>query len=179
MNRHTVFVAGKRFVLLSDDNNEYVQTLAQEVNSAINKISAENPALESRSCAILCALDYADDKNKEMDKNKSLSNNAKTILQQSDKHAKQIKELKEKLTEKDKTIEKLKEEIEKLKASQSVQSTKHSESKPISNKSDTHTQKSLKKPQEKKFEKSNTKTSTVNKGYTPVRQYSLFEDEKD
>lgn len=107
MNKHTVFVAGKRFVLLSEDNTEYVAQLAKEVNGDIKRISDENPTMESRSCAILCALDYADDKKKEIERSKSLSDNAKTVMIQADKHAKQIKELKEKLAKKEKEAEKL------------------------------------------------------------------------
>ena len=107
MNKHTVFVAGERFVLLSEDNTEYVAQLAKEVNGDIKRISDENPTMESRSCAILCALDYADDKKKEIERSKSLSENAKTVMIQADKHAKQIKELKEKLAKKEKEAEKL------------------------------------------------------------------------
>ena len=34
MNKHTVFVAGKRFILLSDDKEEYVKKLLQTVEQA-------------------------------------------------------------------------------------------------------------------------------------------------
>ncbi len=116
MNKHTVFVAGKRFVLLSEDNTEYVTELAKEVNGEIKRISEENPTMESRSCAILCALDYADDKKKEIERSKRLSDNGKTVMLQADKHAKQIKELKEKLAKKEKEAEKLAGEISEQKA---------------------------------------------------------------
>lgn len=107
MNKHTVFVAGKKFVLLSEDSTDYVTELAKEVNGNIKRISEENPTMESRSCAILCALDYADDKKKEVERSKHLSDNGKTVMLQSDKHAKQIKELKEKLAKREKEEEKL------------------------------------------------------------------------
>ena len=61
MNKHTVFVAGRRFILLSDDKEDYVQNLAAEVDEAISKITLDNTTLDRRSAAILCALDYADD----------------------------------------------------------------------------------------------------------------------
>lgn len=195
MNRHTVFVAGKRFVLLSDDKKEYVQSLAQEVSSAINKISEENPALESRGCAILCALDYADDKYKEMEKNKSLSGSAKTVLQQADKHAKQLKELKETLAEKDNIILNLKEELEMLKTEINTSNNANSIDKSNSFKDDKAINKKdnkkkakkhshfhpnpYKDNQAKKSEEAKENPDKANKGYTPVRQYSLFENEEN
>lgn len=97
MGRHTVFVAGKRFILLSDDKEEYVQKVAQEVNDSIVKITASNPLLDSRACAILSALDFADDMYKEVAKNQRFSDKAKDIMNQSDKHAKTVRELKEEL----------------------------------------------------------------------------------
>lgn len=107
MNKHTVFIAGKRFILVSEEKEAYVQSLASEVNSAIAKISEEIPALESKSCAVLCALNYADERNKEIQRNKSLSGNAKTVMNQADKQGKQLKELKEKLSRAEETVKAL------------------------------------------------------------------------
>lgn len=101
MNKHAVFVAGKRFILLSDDKTEYVENLAKEVGDTIARISLENPTLDRRSAAILCALDYADDKNKEILRNQSLSDKAKPLIAQADRQSKQLRELKEKLIAKE------------------------------------------------------------------------------
>ena len=118
MNKHTVFVAGKRFVLLSDDKESYVQKLASEVSAAINKIIEENPTLDRRSSAILCALDYADDKYKAMGKSKSISDKAQPIIAQADKQSKQIKELKDQLSQRDRKIDNNNEELKKLRAAE-------------------------------------------------------------
>lgn len=118
MNKHTVFVAGKRFVLLSDDKESYVQKLASEVSAAINKIIEENPTLDRRSSAILCALDYADDKYKAMGKSKSISDKAQPIIAQADKQSKQIKELKDQLSQRDRMIDNNNEELKKLRAAE-------------------------------------------------------------
>lgn len=107
MNKHTVFIAGKRFVLISDEKEAYVQALASEVNSAIAKISEEIPALESKSCAVLCALNYADERNKEYQRNRSLSGNAKTVIDQADKQGRQLREMKEKLSRAEETVKAL------------------------------------------------------------------------
>ncbi len=107
MNKHTVFIAGRRFVLISDEKEAYVRSLASEVNSAIEKISEEMPTLESKSCAVLCALNYADERNKEKQRNRSLSGNAKTVMNQADKQGKQLRELKEKLSRLEDTVKAL------------------------------------------------------------------------
>lgn len=111
MNRHIVFVAGKKFVLLSDDSSEYVQKLAQEVNQSINSISEENPSLESRACALLCALDYADDMYREQRKNKRLSDKADEIIAQAEINVKKIVKLKNELEQKDIEIKNLQNQI--------------------------------------------------------------------
>lgn len=97
MGKHTVYVAGKRFILLSDDKEEYVQKVAQEVNDSIISITSANPTLESRACAILSALNFADDKYKEVIKNQRFAEKAKEVMTQSDKHAKTVRDLKEEL----------------------------------------------------------------------------------
>ena len=97
MGKHTVYVAGKRFILLSDEKEEYVQKVAQEVNDSIVAITASNPTLESRACAILSALNFADDKYKEVMKNQRFAEKAKEVMTQSDKHAKTVRDLKEEI----------------------------------------------------------------------------------
>lgn len=115
MNKHTVFVAGKRFVLLSDDKENYVQKLASEVSAAITKIAESNPSLDRRSSAILCALDYADDKYKALGKNRSISDKAQPIIAQADKQAKQLKEMRDRMTQRDRMIEDYKRQLDELK----------------------------------------------------------------
>ncbi len=163
MNKHTVFVAGKHFVLLSEDKDEYVQKLAEEVNDTISNISTENPALDRRAAAILCALDYADDMHKEANRNKSLSEKAQPLINQADKQSKQIKELKDKLAEKDEEITKLKKELSDLRVS-FEKSTHMLDGKDMA--------KPLSQPQQ------NQKKKIPKKGYRPNRQYSLFDNDK-
>lgn len=170
MNKHTVYVAGKHFVLLSDDKDKYVQNLAEEVTAAIAKISADNPMLDRRGAALLCALDYADDMHKEASRNKSLSEKAQPLINQADKQSKQIKELNEKLAQKDEEIDRLRTELRELRAAfekstrvldgQGMVKISPSPSQPHQN---NHN------PNQK---------NTPNKGYKPTRQYSLFDDEK-
>ena len=198
MNKHTVFVAGKRFILLSEDSEEYVQNLASEVSRTINEISEANPKMESRSCAILCALDYADDKNKETQRIKSISDKAKAVIDNADKHAKEIKDLKEKIKYKNDTIAKLQAQVSELeqqlktkaepKAEQKT--VEKTEQKPVQQENPQKNHPQNAQPQKKKRHqhphenpyKAQTlekKTEKIeNKGYTPVRQISLFENEE-
>lgn len=206
MNKHTVFVAGKRFVLLSEESNEYVLKIAREVSASIGKISEVNPTMESRSCAILCALDYADDMYKEIERSKRLSDNAKKVMAQSDKHAKDIKELKAKIDVKNAEIAKLKAEIDRLKAlladkpkaePQKTETVKAEASAPKTKTAPVQTPKKKEKkhshdhtnPYKAQAEKKRTVDTTEpqkqektvdekpEKGYTPTRQISLFENE--
>lgn len=206
MNKHTVFVAGKRFILLSEDSEEYVQNLASEVSRTINEISEANPKLESRSCAILCALDYADDKNKETQRIKSISEKAKSVIENADKHAKEIKDLKEKIKYKNDTIAKLQAQVSELeqqlksKSEEKPKATaepkaeqktvEKAEEKPVQSEKQQKNQPQKAEPQKKKrhehphenpykaqaLEKKTEKIE--NKGYTPLRQISLFENEE-
>ena len=163
MNKHTVYVAGKRFVLLSDDKDKYVQQLAEEVTAAITKISVDNPTLDRRGAAVLCALDYADDLHKEASRNKSLSEKAQPLINQADKQSKQIKELNEKLAQKSEEINKLKNELSQLRAA-FEKSTRA-----LGGESTAKPAPAPNQPQQKK---------NPNKGYKPSRQFSLFDDDK-
>lgn len=163
MNKHTVFVAGKHFVLLSDDKDNYVQNLANEVNETISRISVENPSLDRRAASILCALNYADDLKKESARNKSMSEKAQPLITQADKQAKQLKELKEKLAEKDSEIESLKKELKDLR---------------ISFEKSTHVLDGAGMTKQAQSEPQQSGKKKPHKGYRPMRQYSLFDNEK-
>ena len=163
MNKHSVFVAGKHFVLLSDDKDEYVQNLAKEVGDTINSISLQNPTLDRRSAAILCALDYADDKYKEIERAKRLTEKAQPLIAQADRQSKKLRELQKKLEEQQEIIERLttaKKNLEEVLAAK-MREAEH-------------------KGSEKNAEPVNVLADSGKnkKGYTPTRQISLFDDEK-
>ena len=163
MEKHSVFVAGKHFVLLSDDKDEYVQNLAKEVGNAINTISIQNPVLDRRSAAILCALDYADDKYKEIERAKRLSEKAQPLIAQADRQSKKLRELQKKIEEQDEIIERLttaKKNLEEVLARRMQEDKKEPADEAAAPTED--------KQQENK-----------GKGYTPLRQISLFDNEKN
>ncbi len=195
MNKHTVFVAGKRFVLLSDDKEAYVKKLADNVSATITKIISENPTLDRRSAALLCALDYADDMEKEKLRNKSLSDKAQPFITQADKQAKQIRELTAILEKKDEEIRTLIEENVKLKnelenrpqisgGEETENETPAGEISAEAEPSDEQKEASAVESQDmsvqpKPEKPMGRKKKKKNKGYKPMRQFSLFEDEKN
>lgn len=195
MNKHTVFVAGKRFVLLSDDSEKYVRELASEVSDAITKIAAQNPGLDRRGAAILCALDYADDKYKEIENRKRLGDKAKPIIQQADKQSKQLRELKDRISQREKMIEELSDRAAELEKENKLLAASYDEKeKEFERLNDTV---EIKNAENRKLREelsalreSLAKSTQLfegkaepksvpekKKGYTPMRQVSLFDDE--
>ena len=184
MNKHTVFVAGKRFILLSDDKEEYVVKLAEEVSDTITKISSENPTLDRRSAALLCALDYADDVYKEKLRNKSLSDKAQPFIAQADKQAKQIRELKEMLQKKDDEIEQLSKTVKQLEEKLNniprvLDGQGMVKEVPAAETNSDEAEKSEEKDEPKPEKPVGRKKKKKNKGYKPMRQFSLFDDEEN
>ena len=163
MNKHTVFVAGKRFILLSEDKPAYVEGLAKEVDEAISKITLDNPTLDRRAAAVLCALDYADDKNKEIARTRSVSEKAQPLIAQADRQSKQLREMKEQLIAKDNEIKRLQDELKAVKEA-FAKSTQILDGPGMTRK--------VEQPVKNEQNQNNNKHK---KGYTPNRQYSLFE----
>lgn len=167
--RISVQIEGRSYVVITSDDEAYVREVAQDVIQSIRRASQSSFNLDTRDCAVLAALDYCDDRNKAVKRNKDVVDKADQIIRQSGELGKQCKEYKEKLaaainentalTKRIKTLEEqlrgLVKENEKLK--------KHADPKHTDN--------------EKKFEKAvkDKKTEKL-MGYVPMRQYSLFEE---
>ena len=56
-----VHIAGQRYVLRSDADEAYVQSLAGHVNERINEVQRSPRPVPSQSLAVLAALNIADD----------------------------------------------------------------------------------------------------------------------
>lgn len=61
-NRVEVIIGGRKYALLSEDNSEYIEKVAKEVNSKIEEIELNCKSLGYDKKAILAALNLADDK---------------------------------------------------------------------------------------------------------------------
>ena len=81
------------------DDEKYVQKVANEVLSHIRKAAQSTKQLDTRDCAVLAALNFCDDRNKALKKNKDYVEKADKIIQQTNDLNKLCKEYREKLTE--------------------------------------------------------------------------------
>ncbi len=114
-NRVTVYVGGRRLNLVSSESEEYMKNVAKNVNERINLISKSYTQLDARGCAVMAALDFADDEQKALGKKAELVHEANKVLRQADKHSKQIIELKKQNSALDSRCDELKEQVEELK----------------------------------------------------------------
>lgn len=194
-NKVTVYVGGRRLVLVSSDSEENVQKIAQRVNERFDAVTRAYPQLDARGCAVLTALDFADDEQKALGKKAELIHQADRILKQADKHSKQIIELKKQKTELEKQYDALMEQFEDLKRKNSNLTTQYNELKKFLDKqvAVAPSLKTTDKKADKAPAKAENKPKMVNSGTKPVavetdveaedimsmRQYSLFEDEKN
>ena len=81
------------------DDEKYVQKVANEVLSHIRKAAQSTKQLDTRDCAVLAALNFCDDRNKALKKNKDYVEKADKIIQQTNDLNRLCKEYREKLTE--------------------------------------------------------------------------------
>ena len=95
----SVQIEGRSYALITADDEKYVQGVADDVIAQIKKIVTSTNHLDTRDCAILAALNFCDDRNKALKKNKDYVEKADKIIQQTNDLNKLCKEYREKLTE--------------------------------------------------------------------------------
>lgn len=158
-NKVTVYVGGRRLMLVSSENEEYIKDIAQKVNDRIDAVAKAYPQLDARGCAVMTALDYADDERKALCKKAELVEQANKVLRQADKQSKQIIELKNQNTELDKKYDELLERYEDLKKKNSNLTAQYKELKKFLDKQISISAQN-KKETEKKPEFSNSQNSS-------------------
>ena len=89
-NKITVELCDKEFSLLSDENEDYVKSLAKEINQLIQETAYKNLRISKSDAAVLTCLDLCDRNRKLTDNN---DNMRKTISEYID----EIRELNRKL----------------------------------------------------------------------------------
>lgn len=97
--RVSVQIEGRSYSLITTDDEKYVQKVANEVLSHIRKAAQSTKQLDTRDCAVLAALNFCDDRNKALKKNKDYVEKADKIIQQTNELNRLCKEYREKLTE--------------------------------------------------------------------------------
>ena len=56
----TIKIAGSSYPIITEDDPEYVEELAELIDKEMKKIAQESPSLSTTQCAVLVALDRAD-----------------------------------------------------------------------------------------------------------------------
>lgn len=97
--RVSVQIEGRNYALITTDDIKYVNGVAAEVVKHIRDTAQSSKQLDTRDCAVLAALDFCDDRNKALKRNKDFINKADKIIKQTNELNKSCTEYKEKLTE--------------------------------------------------------------------------------
>ena len=204
--RVSVQIEGRSYSLITTDDEKYVQKVANEVLSHIRKAAQSTKQLDTRDCAVLAALNFCDDRNKALKKNKDYVEKADKIIQQTNDLNRLCKEYREKLTEamndntrlinNNKELEKrlavlghevsqLKEKLESVeKSKEKAESEKNSvtmEKKTSDAKNNTTEQSDDIPVNVLSHEAKKTEQELRNEkllGYVPMTQFSLFDEDK-
>lgn len=169
-----VHIEGRNYALITDEESKYVNQIADEVREHIRKTATGPTQLDTRDCAMLAALDFCDERNKANKRAQELIEKADLIIQQTNELNKQCVEYKGKLTEAinentrlSKRVRELEEQIKSLDKENGIlkKSVKAAEEKAAVQK-------------QGKAEDSDKKNADKPKGYVPMKQYSLFENNK-
>lgn len=202
----SVQIEGRNYSLITTDDEKYVHKVANEVVSHIRKVAQSTKQLDTRDCAILAALNFCDDRNKAIKKNKDYVEKADKIIQQTNELNRLCKEYRDKLTESmndntrltmnnrelEKRIAVLRHEVDQLrnKLEENNGTSKTSE-KSEKGQADKKEKSEIKKDNEEQSKEipvnvlSNEAKKTEEElrneellGYVPMKQYSLFDEEK-
>lgn len=172
--RVRVHIEGRNYALITDEDAKYVNQIADEVREHIRRTAKGPTQLDTRDCAMLAALDFCDERNKANKRAQELIEKADMIIQQTNELNKQCIEYKEKLTEAinentrlSKKVKELEEQIKSLDKENGIlkKSVKAAEEKSAAQ-------------NQPKADSSENKNKEKPKGYVPMRQYSLFENDK-
>ncbi len=180
--RISVQIEGRNYALITADDEKYVKEVAAEVVEHIRKTAQSSKQLDTRDCAVLAALDFCDDRNKAVRKNKDFVDKADKIIQQTNDLNKLCKEYKEKLTEainENTALTKKYKELEKQMTVLRFENEQLKKKSASGNADKKQNEKPLKVLNDKKSEAEDAHKNEKLLGYVPMRQYSLFDDDKN
>jgi len=167
--RVSIQLDGRSYVVITEDDEEYVRDIAEEVSQSLLKASCSAKNLDVRDCAILVALDYCDDCQKERRRNKDLVEKADQIVRHTNELNRKCTDYKEKLTDAMNENTRLSKRIRALEEQLRVLNKENERLKKFEPK---------KTDAEKLFEKTvQEKHAERLMGYVPMEQGSLFDDE--
>ncbi len=168
--RVSVQIDGRSYIVITEDDEEYVKGIAAEVSEGLLKASRSAKNLDVRDCAILVALDCCDDSKKEKRRNKELVVKADQIMQHTNELNKKCTDYKSRLTDAINENTRLSKRIRALEDQLRVLSKDNERLKKFESK---------KTDAEKQFEKTvQEKRAERLMGYVPMEQGSLFDLEE-
>ena len=92
-NRVTITIRGQQYTLLAAENEAYVKQCAAYVEKKLRETSASGK-LAQADCAVLAALNIADEKFKEQEASENLRRQIKELLEESAKLKMELSECK-------------------------------------------------------------------------------------
>ena len=199
-NKITVFVSGHKLTLITEESEKYVTDIASKVETTINSLfSASNMSKEK--CAVMAALDFCDDEFKSRMTLNEVKEQVKEYIEDTAKLRAENEALKAEIEK----LKGEKEELLKSKKTMIASAVEIKKEKTVTEEieissdddlffddEDENTDVAVAKEEAKapKVEKKRHNHEHVNpykekflnknkndKGYTPVRQYSLFDEE--
>ena len=199
-NKITVFVSGHKLTLITEESEKYVTDIASKVETTINSLfSASNMSKEK--CAVMAALDFCDDEFKSRMTLNEVKEQIKEYIEDTAKLRAENEALKAEIEK----LKGEKEELLKSKKTMIASAVEIKKEKTVTEEieissdddlffddEDENTDVAVEKEEAKapKVEKKRQNHEHVNpykekflsknkndKGYTPVRQYSLFDEE--
>lgn len=108
-NKVSVKIYGTDYTILTEDSEEYLLELAYELDSDMKKLCQRSSRFTATSAAVLCALDYLDKKNKEVETSDRMRLQINDYIQDTAKARIELDDAKRK-------IERLEREIDRLRA---------------------------------------------------------------
>lgn len=82
-NKVKLFIAGSEYMMVSDDSEEYIKSLGEEVDGKITQLMESNSRLSPMMASILAALDYCDQYKKALSSADNLRSQIKDYLEDS------------------------------------------------------------------------------------------------
>ena len=205
-NKITVFVSGHKLTLITEESEKYVTDIASKVETAINSLFAGSN-MSKEKCAVMAALDFCDDEFKSRMTLNEVKEQVKDYIEDTAKLKAEIEALKaeneklkgekEELLKSKKTmiasaveIKKEKTVVEEIEISSDDDLFFDDEEEVETaiepdEKEETATEKKAPKAEKKRhnhehvnpYKEKFMNKNKEDKGYTPVRQYSLFDEE--
>lgn len=82
-NKVKVSICGAEYVLVTDDDESYVKSVADEVEKYMNEVMKSNPHVSMAMAAVLAALSFGDDRKKAVSNADNLRSQIKDYLEDS------------------------------------------------------------------------------------------------